>query len=297
MVTLLHLPNQLCNRLFLIGNVIANSIENGEYQISNPCFLKYSHEFEVGQQDSLIRFPEGRFEASWDANRRARTERLIELGVQLRLISDNRRYGKTFIRDTEKHWNPETQHYTLTEPDFVEKRREFGNLCLIGFRARDKHALFRQREKVVRFLRPRKDYVAKVDDFMAPHRGKTLVGVHIRLGDYRKWNAGKYAHSFEQYRMWCEQVQEFTGSNTRFLIASNEEVPLEAFQGLDVVLAPGHAMEDLYSLAACDLIMGPPSTYSSWAAFQRNIPMVQLFDSEIVLSEGSFAPPEWETTP
>lgn len=297
MVTLLHLPNQLCNRLFLIGNVIANSIEHGDYPVSNPCFLKYAHDFEVGQADALLRYPEGLNSALWDAKQRVQRERLISLGVRLGVIADNRRVGRTFIRDTEKHWDPTSQHYTLTKEDFRTKREEFENLCLIGFRARDKDALFRQRDPVVHFLRPRRDYLSNVEQYLSEYRARKTVGVHIRLGDYRQWLGGKYAFSFEQYRKWCDQVCDFSGRDTRFILASNEPVPLEVFTGLDVVLAPGHPMLDLYALAGCDLIMGAPSTFSSWAAFQRNTPMVQLLHTEMELSEGLFAPPAWETTP
>ncbi|MBF0205364.1 MAG: hypothetical protein HQK53_00600 [Oligoflexia bacterium] len=38
----------------------------------------------------------------------------------------------------------------------------------------------------------------------------------------------------------------------------------------------GNIIEDLYSIARGDLILGPPSTYSGWAAWYANIPLVNL---------------------
>jgi hypothetical protein len=35
---------------------------------------------------------------------------------------------------------------------------------------------------------------------------------------------------------------------------------------------PGHFIEDLYALASCDYIIGPPSTFSQWASFYGNVP-------------------------
>jgi hypothetical protein len=33
---------------------------------------------------------------------------------------------------------------------------------------------------------------------------------------------------------------------------------------------------DLYALARCDYIMGPPSTYTQWASFYGNQPLYHL---------------------
>ena len=41
----------------------------------------------------------------------------------------------------------------------------------------------------------------------------------------------------------------------------------EAFPSFDVVLGNGQIVEDMYAFAACDYIVGPPSTYTGWASF------------------------------
>ena len=41
---------------------------------------------------------------------------------------------------------------------------------------------------------------------------------------------------------------------------------------MDWTPGPGTEIGDLYSLAACDYIIGPPSTYTQWASFYGQVP-------------------------
>ena len=61
-----------------------------------------------------------------------------------------------------------------------------------------------------------------------------------------------------------------------FLLCSNEELNYADFAGLQVHSATGHFVEDLYALAACDLVLGPPSSYSMWASFYGQVPLLHL---------------------
>jgi hypothetical protein len=37
-----------------------------------------------------------------------------------------------------------------------------------------------------------------------------------------------------------------------------------------------HFITDMYVLAACDAILGPPSTFSIWASYYGRVPLMQL---------------------
>ena len=39
---------------------------------------------------------------------------------------------------------------------------------------------------------------------------------------------------------------------------------------------PGVAVLEMYALARCDLIVGPPSSFSGWASFMGNRPIFYL---------------------
>jgi hypothetical protein len=79
-----------------------------------------------------------------------------------------------------------------------------------------------------------------------------------------------------------------------FLLCSNEALDLRDFADLPVRLATGHFVEDLYALAACDYVLGPPSSYSMWASFYGQVPLlhierpeqeIQLTDFQVFLDQ------------
>jgi hypothetical protein len=48
--------------------------------------------------------------------------------------------------------------------------------------------------------------------------------------------------------------------------------------GLDVHPGPGHLVADLAALSGCDWLLGPPSSFSAWAAFAGNRPLLVVED-------------------
>jgi hypothetical protein len=44
------------------------------------------------------------------------------------------------------------------------------------------------------------------------------------------------------------------------------------------------AVEDLYAFAGCDLLVGPPSTFTAWAAFYGEVPLLHVEDPRAPLS-------------
>ncbi|MDH4129338.1 MAG: hypothetical protein OEV44_11315, partial [Spirochaetota bacterium] len=86
------------------------------------------------------------------------------------------------------------------------------------------------------------------------------------------------------------QIKELfknTGKDVSFLFCSNEKIDKNLFKEINVNFGTGHLLEDLYSLAECDYIIGPPSTFSSWASFYGNVPLLQLLtkDQKIEISD------------
>jgi hypothetical protein len=67
----------------------------------------------------------------------------------------------------------------------------------------------------------------------------------------------------------------------RFLVCSDEPIDAAAFAGLDVARGTGHLLEDMYALAGCDYLIGPPSTYTAWASFYGRVPLFVARQSEV----------------
>jgi hypothetical protein len=73
-----------------------------------------------------------------------------------------------------------------------------------------------------------------------------------------------------------------------FLICSNEAINATMYQGLTVCFGTGDPVEDLYCLSACDYIIGPPSSFSAWAAFYGDKPIRWIVASDDVPAIESF---------
>jgi hypothetical protein len=74
-----------------------------------------------------------------------------------------------------------------------------------------------------------------------------------------------------------------------FLLCSNEPQRIEDYLPLTVTLGPGTLLGDLFTLSACDYILGPPSTYSLWAAFYGRKPISHLYKPAAPDSLSSFS--------
>ena len=111
----------------------------------------------------------------------------------------------------------------------------------------------------------------------AKARADIVIGIHIRLGDYRNWNDGKYAFSTGAYTNCMIQIEAlFPGKKVLFIICSNELMDEEDFKPLTTTISPRDIMTDLTLLSLCDFIAGPPSGFTRWASLIGHVPYWQI---------------------
>ncbi len=106
--------------------------------------------------------------------------------------------------------------------------------------------------------------------------GKFLVGIHIRRGDYKKWSKGKYYFEDEFYKYIIKNLKiKLTKDNKDplFIVVSNEKINSKI--GMDL-FSGGSWKEDQIILQSCNLIVGPPSTFTMWASYISKIPLIEL---------------------
>jgi len=150
----------------------------------------------------------------------------------------------------------------------VERAERAAVLVVVGWRFRDDQAVREHGDLIRAIFRPRPRFRQAVDDSLAPLRDRCdiVIGVHVRRTDYAAFRGGRFFYSDTDYRRVMADLAERNG-RVGFLLASDAPLDIRAFGGLTVRQAPGHELADLYALAGCDYIVGPPSTYSTWAAF------------------------------
>ena len=113
------------------------------------------------------------------------------------------------------------------------------------------------------------------------------VGVHIRKGDYKYWNNGKYYYEDKVYNDKIEQFSNlFKGKKILFILFSNEEITLKPKQ--NYIISKCDWYEDHYLLSLCDYIIGAPSTFTIWASFIGNVPLMHILSRDDKVDLNSF---------
>lgn len=119
-----------------------------------------------------------------------------------------------------------------------------------------------------------------------------IVGVHIRRGDYATWLNGIYFFEIEHYYK-CMLSYFETYEHERkicFFISSDENVDLGSFGELKCFKHQNSsAILDLYSIASCDKILGPRSTFSRWASFYGKVPLRVLEKEDLKIQNDDFS--------
>jgi len=122
---------------------------------------------------------------------------------------------------------------------------------------------------------------------------QVTIGVHIRRGDYSSYMNGIWFYDlviYKKYMLQLISLFQMNKKSVRFFICSNEEIDTSIFNGCHFILqGDNDMMFDLYALAKCDYIIGPPSTYSQWASFYGKTPLAVLVNDDTKLSEQNFS--------
>jgi hypothetical protein len=103
--------------------------------------------------------------------------------------------------------------------------------------------------------------------------------VHVRRGDYSRFKEGKFFFDDQVYTSKMTELKELfekEGKRCHFLICSNELINRENYPGLHITTGHREPVVDIYALARCDYILGPPSTFTMWASFYGEVPVFHL---------------------
>ncbi|MBO4699481.1 alpha-1,2-fucosyltransferase [bacterium] len=271
-------PGQLANRLVLLSHLTAFSLE---YDVIVMLHLldEYADFFEGPQQGLKIKgknishfMDNSKFTRSLLFYFFKKCSRFMRKSGFSDLYCVKTFYVKTddpdFIINNEKHL-----------PELTSNKVFF----LSGWLFRTKGLLEKHRDFIISYFKPLKIFRDRAENVVLPLKNdfKTVVGIHIRRGDYKNFLGGKYFYELETYKSVMNKIANIFGKNeTAFVICSNEEIDLDFFKGLNVFKGPGHFVADLHSLSLCDYIAGPPSTFSRWASFYGQKPLWQIENAE-----------------
>lgn len=285
---------RLANRTVLFANFIAFAQAHG-HRVVNVTFHSYADLFETTRRDLYCRFPA--------PARRSRLEFIPGLAAALRrtrlllhavrgasnLNEKFPLFGRAAVTLRE---NPAATR-TLLEGDEVQQRiRDARTVFAYGWNFRAPAAMRQHADVVRNYFRPVAQYErasrAAVESLRRD--ADVVVGVHIRRGDYRIWKRGKYFYEVARYAALMREVAEqFPGRKVSFLVCGDEPRRAEEFPGLKVSFGGASPVTDLFALAGCDRIIGPPSTFTQWASFYGNKPLYHIYDPAAAIALEKFS--------
>lgn len=135
---------------------------------------------------------------------------------------------------------------------------------------------------------------AHVSKVLENDRADIRIGLHIRRGDYARWNGGKYFYYDRQYVEIANRlIALYPGKRITLIVSGNDpSLDKDAYRkgvnGADIIFADGNPGEDLCLLSHCDVLAGPPSTFSLVAAMYRDLPLYWIKNPAAPISEKSF---------
>ncbi len=161
--------------------------------------------------------------------------------------------------------------------------------------------LFERHQGIIRealAIHPRFTTIAEAFINDLRQRYDYLIGVFIRQTDYRQHQDGRYFFETPQYVRWMHEAADVFADRGRvgFVVASDEEQDPALFEGVSAHFtsgikgAAGHYMESFAELMQCDLILSPVSTFSAWAAFLGEVPLLPLLNINDPLTATSVMP-------
>jgi hypothetical protein len=263
---------RLGNRLFLSAYFMANALARG-YGLMNPALGEYAPFFEGSCGDPLCRFPKnGNGMDPEIAGQCRKVFHLLSEYAGILLPG-----AKTI--DIRKSVDSVDGVFDLNRPEFSILLGKNRLLCMKGWKFRDDRNLLLHHDEIADYFRPiaRFRNGAEAVVHKARAMGDSVIGIHIRQGDYRDWKNGVHYFETEQYAHWMREIVALdTSKKPVFLLCASDPVDASCFRGLDVVMGPGSVVADLHALSLCDRIIGPPSTFSSWASYVGRVPLCRL---------------------
>jgi hypothetical protein len=263
---------RLGNRLFLFAQLIEFSRKSGR-EIWMPGFHDCSCFFETTQNSRFFRYPQSRFNVPnpfsgiisfYAFNKISKiTEKINTKYLFKNLVSFSHNDGNPFKKINSSLVSCILFNGFIFHQHFLDLHNSLPTI----------RTVFKPSSKFTQLIEgPIRDLRKK---------SQIIVGVLVRQTDYREWNDGKsFFTSFEYARILERLSISLNEETTSFFIASDENQDDKTFENFVCTVRVGFPIENLYSLAMCDLLIGPTSSYMGWAALYGDVPSFTIQSSD-----------------
>lgn len=253
---------RMCNNILQYGHVYAWAREHGRKCISMRFCYKYQY-----------------FKICHTRWHNFATYVLAKYAAICRLIPT------IVYNDTTQKTVHKNEQLMLSHKTFVVK----------GWEVRFYDLFIKYKQEIIELFQFDETILARTKSFMGEKSENELrLGIHIRRGDYKTWQNGKYYYKDDVYQDYILQFQEiFPEKKITAYICSNDPNLDKVFyrdklHGINVIFPQGGQEDDLCLLSECDYLIGAPSTFSLVASMYHDTPLCWMEEKHIELSASSF---------
>ncbi len=265
---------RLANQLWNFASIYAFALEK-KIECENYCFFRYQKYFNFTIENRIIHIFSNQKKVGKIAY-------IVHEGFAR--IFEKIAYRRVVLNKEVEFFLPPSvvvNKRQLIELEKIETNTK-KNIFFSGWIFRNPIGLEKYHEQIKKIFRPKEQYCEEAEKNIALLRKKykKVVGVHIRQGDYKTWEGGKFFFTQKEVRSILEEYiqsqKNITVDETVFMVCSDGFIDEGEFLGLNLVKGPGGEATDLYALSLTDLIIGSNSTYGRWAAYYGQIPFFQF---------------------
>jgi hypothetical protein len=280
---------RLGNRLFQAAHFMGNALCQG-YRLYNPSLAEYAPLFEGSAGDPMCGFPH-----PWrdmDPELASQCRDVLQRVVQaLGILSSSFTIPGIKGIDVRAFDEVDGSDWELGGERFRALLSDERWILPMGWRFTDHKGMIRYRSEITRYFTPIARIRRAAEEVLSRARehGDIAIGVHVRQDDYRFWKNGAYYFETEEYVRWMNQAAgAFPDKRISFVVCSGVPLDSRLLNGITWTPGPGDPAGDLHALSLCDLIMGPPSTFSGWASYHGEVPLCTMNRAGQVIGQADF---------
>lgn len=186
-----------------------------------------------------------------------------------------------FIQSIYLSWN---EYMNINNESIRKKLQQTPIIILQGWQFRCPDLLAKHKTIIQQHLQIKYEYLSDVKKIIEQIKLSydLIIGIHIRQGDYRTFENGKYFYTLHQYIQIIQYTKDtlFPNKNIFFYLCSNEKQDTQLLKkelsNIPYLLSNYEFIKDLYALTQCHYIIAPPSTFSMLASFLGNLPLYMI---------------------
>ncbi|MEK7621563.1 MAG: alpha-1,2-fucosyltransferase [Patescibacteria group bacterium] len=280
-IILQHGGGELANQLWNYISIYAYCLEQ-KIECENYSFFEYAHFFDIPSIKNKIFYFLffGPFH-NYIGRRNSFRTRFFRTLYKTYVFFEYSRKRGSIISSINSNNKPFYLPPTLSGQHFLKTEKENKVFYFEGWLFRNPGGIKKYRDAIIHYFIPRESIRYKVKSVIVPLRKRFnhIVGVHLRQEDYATFKNGQYAleHSrmFEVLKEYLKETKKGE-TETVFVVTSDGDININDFPGLNIFHARGNAAQDLFTLAATDIVIGSDSSFGNLAAYFGNIPHVVI---------------------